>query len=92
MINFFQGDKMNNLLISFFGGLLATAFLFAISFFTVIGVKKAYYKILETFPKKHAISKKEKQEQPAPRKKRAPIRSIEINPEEIDRIYVKKTG
>lgn len=83
---------MNNLLISFFGGFLAVAFLFAISFFTVIIVKKAYFKLLETFPKKRSISSPNSDKQTAPRKKRAPIRSIEINPEEVDRIYVKKTG
>ncbi len=83
---------MNNLLISFFGGFLATSFLFAISFFTVIGVKKAYYKLLEAFPKKPVVSTKTIQPEKAPRKKRAPIRSIEINPDEIDRIYVKKSS
>ena len=84
---------MNILLVPFFGGLLLVGFLFVLSFCTVIGIKSLYYKILELFPKKSMIkSTPTPIEQPkkSPNKKRRQIRSIEINPDEIDRIYVKK--
>ena len=80
---------MNILLVPFFTGLLLVAFLFALSFFIVVFLKWAYLKMLDLFPKKKTISKPP--EKKAPRKiNRKPVRSIEINPDEIDRIYVKK--
>ena len=84
---------MNILLVPFFSGLLLVAFLFVLSFCTVIGVKSLYYKILDFFPKRSMIkSAPTPVEQPKKTlaKKRKPIRSIEINPDGIDRIYVKK--
>ena len=82
---------MNILLVPFFSGLLLIAFLFVFSFFAVIAIKYAYYKLAILFPKKSAI-KSQLQPPVQKRKKRKPIRSIEVDPSQIDRIYVKKVS
>ena len=80
--------------LSFFIGFLFTALLLVISALLVFGAKTLYFSIKARFPEKKEVPSppvSEKKETP-PVKKRAPrtIRSIEINPDEIDRIYVKK--
>lgn len=83
---------MYDVLIKFLSDFFCVVLLFFVSFFMVVGTKYVYYKFIELFPKKPIFSNKEI-EDCAPKKpprKRKPIRSIEINPDEIDRIYVKK--
>ena len=86
---------MNNILSSFITGFLSTAFLFAISVILVLGVKALYLAIKDFFAQK-TPPETEIKKPPAPRRKRrktpAPQRSIEIDPSEIDRIYVKKSS
>lgn len=71
-----------------------TLVLFGLCFITVIGIKVIIYSIKDLFPKTKTptceqvqpIRKRKK----ARRKTLSPVRSIEINPDEIDKIYVKK--
>ena len=82
---------MNILLVPIFTGFLLIAFLFALSLFIVVGAKYVYYWLCQAFGKQTAVCQKQPPSTPkAPPKKRKPIRSIEINPDEVDRIYVKK--
>lgn len=82
---------MSEHIVSAILGFIFTCSFFVISFFVVVGAKSVYNfvksKLLEaaTFTpiEKPAVKK---------RKKRKPVRSIEINPEETTRIVVKKTG
>ena len=71
---------MDNVSLSVLFGLFFTALFFLIPFFSV-----AIVRIVMLF-----FKNKSKPEKPATPKKRKPIKSIEINPEEVDRIYVKK--
>jgi hypothetical protein len=66
-------------------------------FLVVIGSKVAISSLKQLFPKQQTSIPKESQNKPAkPYKKTkkcttdTPIRSIEIDPDKIDRIYVKK--
>lgn len=82
---------------SFIIGFLYTASLFFLCFFLVLGIKSVYLAL-----KKYLGEKLYKQLAPPPtpepikkavRKRKSaskPIRSIEIDPDKIDRIYVKK--
>ena len=82
---------MSESLISVFLGLIFTFSFFVISVFLVVGVKSVYLffklkfieKVVPPVPAKAQAKK---------RRKRKPVRSIEINPEETTRIVVKKTG
>lgn len=87
---------MDNLLTSFILGLLSTVSLFLISLILVVGTKSVYLYLKEfLFPTPVKVEKVEKpQNTPRPRKKKqtqyTPVKSIEINPDEVDRIYVRK--
>ena len=80
---------------SFFLGFVLVTLFFFLSLFLVLGIKltiysiKSYFNIEPEKPTAVVRQRKPRQKKPA-----SPplIRSIEINPEEIDRIYVKKTG
>lgn len=95
---------MNNFLVPFISGLACLIALFALSLFLVLGGKFFYIWIKQFFPssKSNLPSEQEKptpvkKQTPKPRnrqsvKKPSPVRSIEIDPSQIDRIYVKKTS
>lgn len=81
---------MNNIFYLYFLGPLILCALYALCFFLVIGVKVVLYFLLpkktkpqKETPKKTIISKQ---------KKRNNIKCIEIDPDFIDRIYVKKSS
>jgi hypothetical protein len=80
---------MSQAFFSFLTGLFYTGGLFLLCLFTVVGAKSLL------LPKRTA-TKREKQPQKEPqtvtKTKPRPIKSIEINPDEIDRIYVKKSS
>ena len=86
---------MKNLLLStFWGGLLYTAMFFALSFLTMLFFKLCVYyaksKSAPTERKEPAAEKpavEEKKEAPQPRARRR-VHTIEIRPDEINRIYV----
>ncbi len=85
---------MNNVFISFFDGLGCTLCLFLLCFFIVVGVKAVYIKLKlaftpPTLSDKNVVKRHKKHATP-PKQVQKPVRSIEINPDEIDRIYVKK--
>ena len=80
---------MNNIPSSLFLGPLFIIAFFVASAIVVAGTKILYlYFKREPVKLKPARVKKPKIVKPAPTQK--PIRSIEINPDEVDRIYVKK--
>ena len=64
-------------------GLIYLILLYALCFFVVIGVKQV---LLYLFPKPTIIKI------PTQKRTKKPVRSIEINPDDIDRIYVKKSS
>ena len=90
---------MNDFPLSFTLGFICTCALFAFSFLTVIGFKTVVVYLKKFLPQPSVSTppqskpkrqrKKRKAEQPKPP---TPVRSIEIDPQQIDRIYVKKTG
>ncbi len=93
---------MNNFASNFFLGLICTLFLFVLSVIITLGVKTLYLMYLD-FAKKPQPSNENKQPpqksrqttSKKPKPKKAPsniIRSIEIDPEQIDKIYVKKSS
>lgn len=86
---------MENALSLFIMGFICTACLLLLCFFTVIGVKFA----LLTFKDAFNFNPKLKDNIAPPQKKKRtkkhtakiqPSRSIEIDPDQIDKIYVKK--
>lgn len=88
------------LLVGFITDFLATSCLFVLCAFTVVGAKYFIVLIKEYLPKKKvSIPAKNKKPLQTPKKrakvnsnKIKPIRSIEIDPAQIDRIYVKKSS
>ncbi len=88
---------MTNPIASFFLGLICTGGLFALSLLLVVGGKM----VILSFKEKYFPKPKEQESPPPPkatvvrrRKKPTsvakPVRSIEIDPEQVDKIYVKK--
>ena len=79
---------------SFFSGLLCLSGFFLLSLILVVGYKTIEFYIKERFfikpveVQQPTASIKRKRKRKAP----TPIRSIEIDPQEIDRIYVKKAN
>ena len=82
---------MNNIPVSLFLGPLFLVLFFILCLVLVAGIKLLYY-YFKPSPEKL------KPESPKPKKPKTvkeppkPIRSIEINPDEIDKIYVKKAS
>ena len=85
-----------NTVTSAFLGFLFTATLFAICFFTVVGIKLVLITLKNKFKDTSATI-----EPPKPRRKPtqktkpksvSAVKSKEINPDEIDRIYVRKSS
>ncbi len=91
---------MNQTFFSFLTGLFYTLLLFCLCLFTVFGVKTVFIFMHDKLFPKNSSQKLSAHAEQTPRRKRgykkpatkkvSPVRSIEINPEEIDRIYVKK--
>jgi hypothetical protein len=80
-----------NLFSSFLLGLLFTILFFAVSFFLVVGVKFCYL----LWTKKLSQEKEVKVcpfEKLEKKKKRAKIRTLYLDPDEVDRIYVRKSS
>ncbi len=85
---------------SFFLGILIITLLFFICAFLTLGAKITYYYIISNLKEKKKIAPSKVEQPPAsntqakkPRKRTyKPIRSIEINPEEVDRVYFKKSS
>ena len=85
----------------FISEFLTTGALFVLCFLAVVGAKYLLLSVKEYLPKtKLSIPQKSKKPLQPPKKRRAkvissnikPIRSIEIDPNQIDRIYVKKSS
>ena len=99
---------MNNLLSTFLPGLGLLILLFAASFIAVVGVKTVFFSVKDIVARfKSAENPAKKSAEPIKpaikpsqtakrrvykRKITRPERSIEINPNEIDRIYVRRSS
>ncbi|MBE5733951.1 MAG: hypothetical protein E7347_02740 [Clostridiales bacterium] len=87
---------MNEFIVSFILGLICTASTFTISLIIVLGAKSLLKHLSRLAPAKPvATCQKDKEIKPKP--PRAPktpqvVRSIEIDPSTVDRIYVKKSS
>ena len=84
-----------NILSSFLVGFLSTSFLFVLSLIIVLGVK--YLRLMiKDFMVKDTPKVQDKAPSPVRKRKRrkpqSDKRSIEIDPSEIDRIFVKKSS
>lgn len=96
---------MNLSVPSYVAGPFFLLILFALCVITVVGAKALYKSVKDKFAKPE---EKPRLAAPAPQKRRRrsssapafakrvtaakPVRSIEIDPEQVDRIYVKKIG
>ncbi|MBQ3116041.1 MAG: hypothetical protein IJC07_03325 [Clostridia bacterium] len=78
----------------FFLGLFYVCLLFSLCVLLVVGVKLIYSHVKSIFAPPSAIPIKQPTAVKSTKPKRKPktFRSIEINPEEVDRIYVKKVS
>ena len=88
---------MNTFPLSFTIGLLCTAALFALCFLTVVGGKTALSYIKRYLPAKKIEAPPPTENKPQKKTPRTPkspqvVRSIEIDPSTVDRIYVKKSS
>lgn len=87
---------MSNLLTSPFLGFFCLAGLFVLCVFIVIGAKIVYLTVKEYFhpikPEPEKQPTKTKRKPSTPKKSAKPIRSIEINPDEVDKIYMRKSS
>lgn len=82
---------------SYIAGPLLLAALFAACTFCTVGAKTLLKSIKIRFfskPTKAELPpvKKEEKAAPPPRKKPRTVKSIEINPDDVDRIYVRKSS
>ncbi len=87
---------MSNSFANFLLGLICTVGLFALCLIVVVGGKIIALTFKEKFlpkkteppppPQKTRVIKRRKPKSPIPK----PVRSIEIDPEQVDKIYVKK--
>lgn len=86
---------MNNFLTSFLMGLSCTLFLFVLSVILVLGVKMLVLMVkdLRSPQQISQPQKKRKRTRANPKPKQATVvRSIEIDPSQVDKIYVKKSS
>lgn len=79
---------MNNLLVSFFGGFISTFVALIICAFLIIGIKYFLSVLKDLFSTKKNLKEIPK----VTKQKRVykPIKTIEIDPNEVDRIVVKR--
>lgn len=76
--------------LSLFFGFISTIGFFVLSIVLVVGVKTLFIAIKKFLPKKEVLPPPPVKEQPP--KKPKVVKSIEIDPALVDRIYVKKTS
>ncbi len=84
---------MNELLTSAILGFTFLVCFFIISLFTVVGVKFIIISIKKKFNSIFLPKVSEEVKAPPPKKrKRAKYKTISINPDEVDRVYFKKSS
>ena len=74
------------MLTSIIFGVLYLAALFLLCFIVAAGIRSVILSVRLLIKPKKPV----KTEPPPPKKVRKPVRSIEINPDEVDRIYVRR--
>ena len=80
---------MNAPVIPFYAGILSVTVLFIISFIVGVFMRAVFLALKKSPAEKPTERKVKKKKKP---KSPATIRSIEIDPEQVDRIYVKKVS
>lgn len=82
-----------NVFSSFLTGLFFTALLFSICVIIVVGIKAVYNFIVSILPERKSVEPPKEQAPQSP-KEQPPkkSRSIEINADEIDKIFFKKSS
>lgn len=89
----YKGVNIMNISVpSYVAGPLLLASLFALCAFTVIGAKTLLDFIRSMLRKKSRPPEKAAKRIPAPRRQPRTLKSIEINPDDVDRIYVRKSS
>lgn len=79
---------MNTTVLSLLFGPIFLACFFVISFFAVYGIR-TFVSIFVRRPQKSAEPERvEKPAPPAPKKKRVSYRTLRINPDDVDKIYI----
>ena len=81
---------MNNIPVSLFLGPLSLIALFILCLVAVAGIKILYLYFKRVPERAKPTVKRVKK--PVPSQQEKPVRSIEINPDEVDKIYVKKVS
>lgn len=83
---------MNDFSVSFWLGLFFTILLFILSFVLVLGIKSGYSALKKFFPEKPQTTPQQQPPNKKPSKPKPPqvVRTIEIDPNQVDKIYVKK--
>ena len=87
---------MLNLLSNFLVGFACTLFLFVLSVIIALSIKAIYLSVKEISQRQYTQT--EKEQTPKTKRTRTPkkttgvIRSVEIDPNQIDKIYVKKSS
>ncbi|MBQ3046644.1 MAG: hypothetical protein IJD54_01200 [Clostridia bacterium] len=82
--------------LAFLNGFLYTATLFLLCLVLVVGTKSVLVLIKSKLSKHEEVPKEKPSPNPKPQKSAPkstkPVRSIEINTDDVDRIYFKKSG
>ena len=88
-----MSNILSSLFPSFFKGLAYLCILFLICAVFVIGFKVIALQVFLFFKNKKVAPEIKKAENNAPKKqKRTPSKTIEINPDEVNKIYVRKSS
>ena len=93
VLNLKKGDIMYDFLSSFFLGIFSTAFLFLLSAALSLGAKAVYFHVKDILPKKTAeqpVKSPPKRKADKKPRQKGVVRSIEIDPEQVDRIQIRK--
>ena len=79
-----------NVFLSFINGFIVTALSFLLCALIVVGAKTIFFSIKTKFS--HPTNAVEPQCEPPPKPATKKARIIHVNPDEVDRIYVKKSS
>ncbi len=83
---------MNILFYSYILGPIILCLLYALCFFLVVGIKAVIYVFSSQNKPQPVILEPKPEPKKVQERKRKPVKSIEIDPDYIDRIYVKKSS
>ena len=85
-----MSNILSSILPSFLSGLAFLVVFFFISLFLVVGIKVVFLHLENKLIKRNRPKKQTATTKKPPKKQQNVVKSIEINPEEVDKIYFKK--